>query len=162
MAKRLIGFALAARMMGAAALVLAAAANAQTVVPFDGTVTASCILTLSKTGTLAMNTGGTELGSEQIGGASAVLGVAATGGAPTVLFTAPTMSVSPSGYAGTPTVSMKYSSVGGASQAYTSGASQYKSANPLADTVTIDAKAVDSSGFVAGTYRVQTTATCQQ
>lgn len=59
-------------------------------------------------------------------------------------------------------MSLKYSSSGGAAQDYTSDASTYTSTNPLSDTVTLHAKAVDSSGFVAGTYRIATTATCSQ
>ena len=72
------------------------------------------------------------------------------------------MNTKPAAYGGTPTVSLKYSSTGGANQAYTTGASQYTSTNPLGDTVTLNAKAVDLNGFVAGTYNVRTTATCQQ
>jgi hypothetical protein len=72
------------------------------------------------------------------------------------------LSVKPGDYSGSPTVSLKYTSLGGANQAYTSSASQYTSNNILADTVTLNAKATDSSGFAAGNYRIQTTATCQQ
>lgn len=136
--------------------------QAQTVVPFDGTIVPSCILTVSTSGVLAMSTTGTEIGSEQTGGVAAVLGIVATGGAPTIKFTAPTMSDRPVTYVGTPTVSLKYSSTGGANQAYTSAASQYTSTTPLGDTVTLNAKAVDAAGFTAGSYRLQTTATCQQ
>ena len=146
----------------AIAFALPVATQAQTVVPFNGTVVPSCILTVSTSGVLAMSTTGTELGSEQSGGNAAVLGITATGGAPTVLFTAPTMSIKPTTYVGTPTVSLKYTSTGGANQAYTTAASQYKSANALGDTVTLNAKAVDATGFTAGSYRLQTTATCQQ
>jgi len=137
-------------------------AQAQTVVPFNGTIVASCILTVSTSGVLAMSTTGTEIGSEQVGGGAAVLGIVATGGAPTILFTAPSMSIKPTAYVGTPVVSLKYSSPGGANQPYTTAASQYTSTNPLGDTVTLNAKAVDSTGFTAGGYRLQTTATCQQ
>ena len=143
-------------------LTLPISAQAQTVVPFNGIIIASCILTVTTSGVLAMSTSGTEIGSEQTGGIPAVLGVVATGGAPTLLFTAPIMSIKPVTYVGTPTVSLKYSSTGGANQAYTTAASQYTSTNPLGDVVTLNAKAVDSSGFTAGSYRLQTTATCQQ
>jgi hypothetical protein len=146
----------------AALITMPIAAQAQTVVPFNGTIVASCILTVSTSGVLAMSTTGTEIGSEQIGGIAAVLGIVATGGAPTILFTAPSMSIRPAAYVGTPTVSLKYVSAGGANQAYTTAASQYTSTNPLGDTVTLNAKAVDSTGFRAGSYRLETTATCQQ
>lgn len=137
-------------------------AAAQSAVTFDGAVVASCVLTLSTPGALATNANGTEIGSEQSLGTAAVLSVTATAGAPTVAFTAPTMASKPSGYSGTPVVMMKYTSTGGASQAYTNSSSNYTSSNALGDTITLDAKASDSSGFVAGSYRVQTTATCSQ
>lgn len=150
-----------------AALAVAAwplhAAKAQTVVDFDGTVVASCILAISTPGVLGVSTNsGTEIGSEQASGVAAMLSVTATGGAPTISFTAPSMSVEPAAYAGTPTISLKYTSPGGANQAYTSSASQYTSSNVLGDTITLNAKATDSSGFPAGSYQIRTTATCQQ
>lgn len=149
-------------LIASCSLLSASAASAQTVVTFEGLVVPSCILTVTTPGVLAMNTAGTQLGSENTGGISAILGVVSTGGSPTITFTAPTMSVKPAGYSTTPTVSVKYTSPGGANQAYTTGGSQYTSTNPLGDTITLNAKAADNNGFVAGTYRVQTTATCQQ
>lgn len=147
----------------AAALLMTEPAEAQTDVTFEGSVTASCTLSVTTPGVLGVSTNsGTEIGTEQPGGTAAVLSVSATAGTPTISFTAPSMSVKPTGYAGTPTVSMKYSSPGGANQPYTSGASQYTSTNELGDTVTLNAKAADAAGFPAGTYRLQTTATCQQ
>jgi hypothetical protein len=151
--------------LGAACLAVAAAspAQAQTIVQFEGAVVASCVLAISTPGVLGVNaSSGTELGSEQTGGVAAVMSVVATAGAPTISFTAPTISLKPGDYSGTPTISLKYTSPGGANQAYTSAGSQYTSTNALGDTVTLNAKATDSSGFSAGTYRVQTTATCQQ
>jgi len=109
-----------------------------------------------------MSTSGTELGTEQSGGGAATLGITATGGTPTVKFTAPSMAAKPTAYTRTPPVSLKYTSTGGANQAYTTGASQYTSTNPLGDTVTLHAEAVDATGFAAGSYRLSTTATCQQ
>jgi hypothetical protein len=152
----------AAVTASAVILALPVSAQAQTVVQFNGIVVPVCILTVNTSGVLAMSTAGTELGSEQTGGVAAVLGVVSTGGAPTLLFTAPTMSIKPVTYAGTPALSLKYTSSGGANQAYTSAASQHTSTNPLGDTVTLNAKAIDSTGFTAGSYRLQTTATCQQ
>ena len=150
--------------LGAMAFMLVPApAQAQTVVQFDGLIIASCVLTVSTPGVLAANaSSGTEVGSEQTGGVPAVLAVVATAGRPTISFTAPSMSVKPGAYSGTPTVALKYTSLGGANQAYTSSASQYTSNNILADTITLNARATDASGFAAGSYRIQTTATCQQ
>lgn len=138
-------------------------ATAQTAIDFDGAVVASCVLSVTTPGVLGVSaSSGTELGSEQPGGVAAVMSVTATAGAPTISFTAPTMSVKPTGYGGTPAVSLKYTSPGGANQAYTNGGSQYTSSNALTDTITLNAKATDSSGFTAGSYQIRTTATCQQ
>ena len=138
-------------------------AQAQTVVGFDGTVVASCVLSVTTPGVLGVNlNSGTEISSEHTGGIPAVLSVTATAGIPTLSFSAPSLSVKPAAYTRTPTVNIKYTSTGGANQGYTSSASQYTSTNALSDTVTLHAQALDSAGFGAGTYRLQTTATCQQ
>ena len=142
------------------AVALPGTAQAQ-VINFPGVVIPVCVL-VPTAGVLAISANGTTLGSEETGGAAASLAVTSTGGAATVSFTAPTLAAEPAGYTGTPTVSLKYSSTGGAAQAYTSDASDYTSTNPLSDVVTLHARAVDSGGFVAGTYRVATTATCSQ
>jgi hypothetical protein len=114
-------------------------------------------------GTLALNTAGKELGTEQSGGVAGTLTVVATGGAPTVTFAAPTMPTKPGTYSGTPTVSLKFAATSGASQDYTSAQSGYTASGiTLNDTVTLDAKAVDANGFPFGTYGVTTTATCSQ
>ena len=149
--------------LGAAGVLLGASAGpAQAqVVNFEGLVVPLCVL-VPTAGVLAISTGGTEIGSEETGGVAALMTVTSTGGAATVSFTAPTLAAKPAAYAGTPTVSVKYSSTGGANQAYTSSSSNYTSTNPLSDVITLHAKAADSNGFVAGTYRVATTATCSQ
>lgn len=151
-----VGMALALGVAGMAP----GAARAQ-VVNFPGAVVPICVL-VPTAGLLALSASGTTLGSEETGGTAASLAVTSTGGAATVAFTAPTLAAKPVAYAGTPTVSLKYSSGGGAAQGYTSDASQYTSTNPLSDTVTLHAKAVDSGGFVQGDYRIATTATCSQ
>lgn len=152
-------------LAGAALLpaALTAPAAAQTAVNFNGTVVSSCVITVSASGTLGVDSAsGTAVGSEVGAGAPAVLSVVATAGTPTISFTAPTLSAKPSAYSGAPTLALRYSSPGGANQAYTTGASQYRSSNPLGDTITLNARATDASGFAAGTYQIQTIATCQQ
>ena len=151
------------RTMAAAMLIGAPAAGAEAqLVTFPGTIVKSCILTPS-VGALALNAAGTELGSEQSGGLASTMTVVATGGAATVTFAAPTMPTKPGAYTGTPTISLKFSTASGASQAYTSGQSSYTGSGiTLTDTVTIDAKAVDPNGLPAGVYNVTTTATCSQ
>lgn len=149
--------------VGLAACLAPAAASAQTVVAFNGTLLPSCVLSISTPGLLGANLAtGTEIGSEQTGGAAAVVTVVATAGRPTLTVGAPTMSQRPAAYTGTPVVSVRYSSTGGGSQAYTTAQTSYASSNILGDTLTLNVKADDSGGFAAGSYRVQTTVTCQQ
>ena len=132
-------------------------------VTFDTNVLASCVLSLGTGGALGTSSdGGTKIGSEETGGAAAGITVISTGGRPTITVGAPTLSQKPGAYAGSPTVSVRYTSTGGANQPYTSGSTSYTSTNLLGDTLTINARAVDSDGFAAGSYRIQTQVTCQQ
>ena len=132
-------------------------------VTFEANVLASCVLTVGSNGTLGTsNDGGTRIGSEETGGNEASLSIVATGGRPTITVGAPSLSQKPSAYAGSPTVSIRYTSTGGANQAYTTGSSSYTSSNLLGDSLTLNARAVDSEGFAAGNYRIQTLVTCQQ
>jgi hypothetical protein len=146
-------------------LLLAAAGQtvqaAGTTVSFTGTIVGSCTLSISTPGTLKLNTGGNMLSSEEVGALPATVAVIAVGGQPTINFTAPAFTTTPGGYNHTPTVELKYTSLGGANQAYTTGTSSY-TASLLLDTIVVNAKATDTGGFLAGTYVVGTTATCQQ
>ena len=85
-----------------------------------------------------------------------------TGGAATVSFTAPTLAAKPVAYSGTadgqPEIFVGRRRRAGLHQRRV-GLYQH---NPLSDVVTLHAKAVDATGFVAGTYRIATTATCSQ
>ena len=142
---------------------LTAAPAAAVPVTMTGIVLPSCILTVSTGGTLGVSAdSGRQIGSEEIGGIPATLAIVATGGTPTLTVSAPTMSQRPAGYAGSPTVSVRYTSTGGANQAYTSGSSTYTSASALGDTMTINMRAQDNNGFAAGTYQLTTNVTCQQ
>ena len=146
----------------AAALVPAGQAAAVPV-SFDANVAASCVLTLGANGILGTsNDGGTRIGSEETGGSAAGLTVVATGGRPTITVGAPTLSQKPSAYTGSPTVNVRYTSTGGANQAYTAGSTSYTSTNLLCDSLTLNARASDPDGFAAGNYRIQTQVTCQQ
>ena len=132
-------------------------------VTMNGLIVPSCVLTVSTGGLLGVSSdGGRQLSSELTGGSAAVLSIVATGAAPTITVGAPTMSLKPGAYAGSAAISVRYSSPGGANQAYTSAVSSYTSTNVLGDTLTINMKAVDNDGFVAGSYQLQTNVTCQQ
>jgi hypothetical protein len=158
MTKSITGAALAAT----GGLILATSAQAApTEIRWTGTVQNNCILTLSTPGTLAAAADGITLGSQETGGAAAILAVISTGTRPTLAFTAPAMT-GPAGWTGTPTVSMAYTSLSGLSQAYTTSATTSPQIGTLLDTLTINAKGVNATGFITGTYTITSTVTCQQ
>jgi hypothetical protein len=103
---------------------------------------------------------GIVVNTSELTGLPAVLAVISTGTRPTLNFTAPAIT-GPSGWTGTPTVSMAYTSLSGLNQAYTTSATQAQPA-ALLDTLTINAKSVNSTGYISGTYTIASTVTCQQ
>lgn len=140
-------------------LFLAAPAQA-TEVRLRGNLIGSCVLTLSTEGRLSISGDATVFGSEETTGLPAIMTVVAIGGAPTVNFTAPTVDT-PMGMPAGAQVAIRYSSLGGTNQPYTSGASS-SSAVRLLDTFTVHGRVTSPSGFEAGTYVVRSVATCQQ
>ncbi|HTU09687.1 MAG TPA: hypothetical protein VMG08_02215 [Allosphingosinicella sp.] len=120
----------------------------------------SCILSLSTEGTLSLSGDATVLGSEQAGGLPAIMAVVAIGGTPQVSFTAPTLDA-PAGMPAGAQVAIRYTSLGGANQAYTSAASSSTNVR-LLDTFTVHGRVTSPSGFQSGNYLVATVATCQQ
>lgn len=129
-------------------------------VNFTGIVTNSCVLNLSTAGVLAPTADGTTLASETGGGAAAVLAVVAVGTAPTLNFSAPTVTT-PNGFSGNASATIRYTSAGGANQGYTSSATTAR-AGGLLDTFTINSQVSGPAGFASGTYGVRTVVTCQQ
>lgn len=141
-----------------AAFAIPSQALAETVT-FSTTTTASCTITLSTGGSLAPSSEGTELGSEQPGGSAATISLLAVGNSPTVRFGTPNLTA-PTGDSGS-IPQIKYSSLGGASQNYTSSETT-TTPGVLVDTFTVDAKVTNTGGFQAGTYSVSTEVTCEQ
>ena len=127
-------------------------------ITFTGTVLNTCILTLSTPGTLGTSADGTRLSSQDGLGLPAILAVIATGAAPKLLFTAPTIAGASSSGS---TVAMSYASASGINQDYTSAAYTAQ-AGSLLDTVTINARAINNTGFASGLYTISSTVTCQQ
>ena len=121
----------------------------------------SCVLTIGTSGVMTAASSGTQISSENSGGTAATLTVVSIGSAPTISFSAPSLTVSPASWSATPTVEIKYSSLGGANQAYTSGASSTSLA-ALTDSFTINGRVTSASGFAAGSYTLRTVATCSQ
>lgn len=142
-----------------AAIALAAPAQAENVT-LSGTLINSCVLSLSVPGAIAATGDGTVMTSETAGGLPATMALVAIGGTPTVNFAAPGLS-GPSASTSGATTQIRYTSLQGASQAYTSSASS-RAGGALLDTFTIHSRVTNSAGFAAGTYTVTTVVTCQQ
>lgn len=128
-------------------------------VTFSTTTAASCTITLSTAGSLALSGDGTELGSEQPGGGAATLALLAVGTNPTVRFSTPNLSAPAADSGSVPQI--KYTSTGGANQSYTS-VETTSSPGTLVDTYSVDAKVTNTAGFQAGTYSLSTEVTCEQ
>jgi hypothetical protein len=129
-------------------------------VTLRGSLLSSCLLTLSTEGKLVASSDPTVIGSEESGGNAALLAVVAVGATPTVNFSAPTID-GPAGLDSGAQAQIRYTSLGGSNQSYTSSASSSSQVR-LLDTFTINARIVSPNGFAAGNYVVRTTTTCQQ
>ena len=144
-------------VIAATTLPTAAPVQAQTI-SLVGTIVNLCVLTVSTPGILAVSGTGTELSTTQSGAVPATLTVVATGTNPTVTFTAPGITGPSSGGA---TTEFAYTSSGGANRTY--GTTGYIYAmNRLLDTITINGRATNASGFASGLYTLSATATCAQ
>lgn len=121
----------------------------------------SCVLSVGTNGVMTAASSGTQIGSENSGGSAAGLTLVAIGSSPTVTFGAPSLSISPNGWSGSPTEAIRYTSTGGANQAYTSSQTT-RTGGPLAETFTVHGKVDNASGFAAGNYTLTTVVTCSQ
>ena len=121
----------------------------------------SCILSLTSTGTMTAASSGTRISSEESGGSAATLTLVAVGTAPTLSFSAPALTATPSGWSASPTLEIRYTSLGGAIQAYTPSSSS-ASLTALTDSFTIHGRVTNAAGFAAGAYNIRTVATCSQ
>lgn len=132
-------------------------------VNFTGVLASTCALALSTPGLLALNTDGTELGSEEVGGLPAVVTILSVG-SHTVTVDAPTRTQSPGGYDATSEViDVSYFGVGGLSainQAYTSILTTFPVATLPLTVLTMNNRITNPAGFVAGTYTTRTVVTC--
>lgn len=124
-----------------------------------GLVVNTCIITTTP-GTLGAEGDGMSLSTEGLAGVPATVGVVATGGSPTLRFTAPTLS-SPAGFSGSPDARMSVASGATLLQPLTSSAST-AALGRLVGTLTVRAKVTSPDGFAAGAYAVRSTVTCEQ
>lgn len=141
------------------ALVLPATPAAAIDVTLTGVVVNVCSMTTSP-GSIGAEGDGVTLSSDGLGGVPATLNVVATGGVPSLTFSAPTVTT-PAGFSGSATPSIAYSSGGGVLQAFTTSTST-RALSSLIDTVSVRGRIVSSAGFASGTYTIRTTVTCQQ
>ncbi len=127
-------------------------------ISMTGTILNLCILTVTTPGLLAVTGPGTELSTTQTGGVAATMTVVATGTNPTITFSTPGIT-GPS--ASGSTAEFSYTSAGGANQGFSTGSYLY-AMNRLLDTITINGRATNASGFQSGLYTMSATATCAQ
>ena len=125
---------------------------------------ASCTLLPLVSGTLALSTDMTRLGSQEGGGLPATISITTLGGA-TVTVSAPVLYEHPVDY--NPSgdlLEVAYSGVGllsGANQAYTSQATNFAAPSLITPVVlTVQNRVTTASGFAGGTYRTRTMITC--
>lgn len=128
-------------------------------VVLGGVVANACIINTTA-GTLGSEGDGTSLSTEGLAGVPATVGVVATGGTPTLRFTAPTLST-PAGFSGTPDTRMSVANGATLLQPLTGSAST-AALGRLVGTLTVRAKVTSSDGFAAGIYTVRSTVTCEQ
>lgn len=149
------------RLLMIGAIGLAATPATAANVNLSATLANSCILSIGTSGLMTANSAGTQIGSENAGGAPATLTVTAIGLSPNVTFAAPSLSASPAGWSASPTLAIRYTSLDGAAQAYTSGQSSF-TITGVSDTFTVHGKVDSAAGFAAGAYTLTTVATCSQ
>ena len=132
------------------------AAQAETI-RLTGTLEIGCTLT-SEPGLLAANWNYTQLGSEETGGKTALLGVIPVGGAVQVIFTQPVLTSTAPTNGIIP--EMKYRTKSGTySRGYSETAPQ-QFLHSSDEIYEIDVRASDPNKFGAGDYEISTIATC--
>jgi hypothetical protein len=142
------------------ALALGCGGAAATDVTFSGTLTGICTLAVPTPGTLGLAADGS-LGSSA--GVPATLTILSVG-SNTVTVAAPSWVSTPGGYSATgESLSVAYLGVGGLSvvnQAYTTSSTNFAVSTLPLTALTINAKATNTSGFVAGTHQMKVVVTC--
>lgn len=146
-------------MLGAAALAAALVGPA-----------AACTISVGTSGTLALSTDGSVLGSEVPGGSSAtVFTLLPLLSGVTVDVDAPTLAQAPGGYnAGSQTLEVAYTAevpglVNVKTQPYTTGATSFPTGllGAVTLTITLNNRIINPGGFQTGSYGTQTVVTCR-
>lgn len=133
---------------------------AATDVTFSGTLTGICTLAVPTPGTLGLAADGS-LGSSA--GVPATLTILSVG-SNTVTIAPPAWVSTPVGYSAVgESLSVAYLGVGGLSvvnQAYTTSTTNFGVSTLPLTALTVNARATNTSGFVAGTYQMKVVVTC--
>lgn len=119
----------------------------------------SCTLTLTTSGKLTLAGDGMTMSSQNTGGLSAIMAVVSLNLTPQLIFS-PLTIMGPTGWAGSPVTYQSLKTLSGTTIPFTSSGFTVNVA-PVADTLTIDARVVNTSGFKAGSYNASSTITCQ-
>lgn len=152
---------LAGAMM--ALMISSSTGNAATAnVPFTGTVTATCVLTVGIPGVLAPNAGFTEMSSTNGGGVAGTVAALSTGGTFKVSAIAPTaFTAAPSGGGTAVTFASTYSGTGATTIGSTEGATE-TTLTPGLTNLSINLAATKTSGtFPAGAYVTEVVVRCE-
>lgn len=123
-----------------------------------------CTLLISTPGLLGLSPDGYRLGSEESGGLPAILTVTSIGSS-TVTVDAPSLTGYPAGYNPSGlSLEVAYQGsglIGGVSQGYTTSQTNFVVPNLIsAVALTVNNRAVTSTGFAAGSYQTRTVVTC--
>ncbi len=147
----------------AAASLASGSANAATGnIPFNGSVSNTCVITVGGSGTLAASTDFTILGSQQTGGAAGTASVLATGAGFSLSADAPTsFSTAPATGNTNVVFEANYSATGANTIAQTDGATPTALARGT-NAVTINMSGTKTSGtFEAGSYSATVVLRCE-
>jgi hypothetical protein len=131
-------------------------------IPFNGTVVASCVLTVGTPGILAVNSDSTILGSQQSGGLAGSANALTTGTGYSVSVSSPaSFTLGPADASDNVTFSSSYQGSGATNFSQTSESTS-TSLNLGLTTIGVDLTATKTSGiFSAGNYTAATTVTCE-
>lgn len=159
MPRRVLTIVFAALLCAAAPRV---ARSADGLVLFNGTILATCVLTVGTPGILAANADYSALSSSAAGGAGGLITVLTTGSAFKVSALAPSaFTLAPSGGGDNVTFATSYSGSGATTIAVTPGATE-TSLNVGLTIVTVDLTAAKSAGhYAGGNYTATVTVRCE-
>lgn len=148
-------------LIAVAAMAPASAFAATGNIPFNGTVNATCLITVGSPGTIMPNAGFTVLGSKEAGGAQGTAAILTTGNAYKVSVDAPSAwSTAPTSASGT-TFATEYDLSGANTASNVAGATQTTLAHGTTN-VGVDLTASHPSGsFEAGTYTATAVLRCE-